>query len=149
MVSRAELKNFPTLPVGRAKGKGLLLNMGARSRASLNHGGRAPIPPLLKYENGIVRRESACGGHSLCEYLLTDKTTFSFACNSDRLHHASHRVLLSAGAQPVSRECGSMYLLTNWRAMPRAGLSLAVLSVECGRDMGGHGAKPHTPFDEK
>ena len=38
---------------------------GERSRAILNHGGRAPIPPSLGYINGGVRKESACDGHMM------------------------------------------------------------------------------------
>ena len=53
--------------------------------------GLSPIP--LTIIMGAVREESACSRQSLCEHSLSDKTTFSFACNSDRLHHPAIRVL--------------------------------------------------------
>ena len=40
-----------------------------------------------------------CGRQSLCEHVLTDKLAANIACNSDRLHHPSNRVLPSAGAR--------------------------------------------------
>ena len=41
------------------------IQKGKRSRAILNHGGKAPIPPLLGHGNGAVRGERPCGGHKM------------------------------------------------------------------------------------
>ncbi len=65
-----------------------------------------------------------CGGQSLCEHALTDKLAANIACNSDRLHHPSNRVLPSAGA--------SMCLLANRLPAARAEITgYAALPFGC------------------
>ena len=119
---RLILKLSPRYGQGRGKGQGLFLIMGAKppyphektkwgsiclmenwlstSRAGLADFsvppfgcGRAPIPPLLGHGNGIVRKESACGGHMM------------------------NRKQGSAG-----KKYASMCLLANWLSAARAGL---------------------------
>ena len=63
-----------------------------RSRAFFNHGGGAPIPPLLGYENGIVWEKSVCGGHIMEEHLLSGKVIVGGACGTDRLYCSANRV---------------------------------------------------------
>ena len=63
-----------------------------RSRAILKHGGGAPIPPLLGYENGIVWEKSVCGGHIMEEHLLSGKVIVGGACGTDRLYCSANRV---------------------------------------------------------
>ena len=89
------------LPMAYARMTGLPLQQSGmgRSRAIVNMG-LSPIP--LTIIMGAVREESACSRQSLCEHSLSDKTTFSFACNSDRLHRSYNRVLLSAEASMCS-----------------------------------------------
>ena len=53
--------------------------------------GLRPIPPLY-YKNGIVREERLCGGHNMCEHVLTDKLIAGFACIFSRLHRPINRV---------------------------------------------------------
>jgi len=54
--------------------------------------GASPRTPSLGYENGIMRKEGACGGHIMGEHALSGKLTFSTACRDDRLLHPIIRV---------------------------------------------------------
>ena len=63
---------------------------GRRSRTILNHGGQAPIPPLLN--NRIVREESMCEEQRLCEHVFSGKMTTNIACGVDRLHCPCNRM---------------------------------------------------------
>ena len=65
---------------------------GRRSRAIRNHGGNAPIPPSLGYENGIAREEGTCGWQRMCEHALADKPAESVACGTSRLRIPSIRM---------------------------------------------------------
>ena len=50
----------------------------------------------------------------MCQHVLTDKIISNFAYGADRFYRSPIRVhVLSAEARAVSRECKSIYLLTN------------------------------------
>ena len=105
-----------------------------RSRASGEHGGGAPIPPLLGHGNGKVRVEGACGRQRMREHVLSGKMVAGAMCENDRFHRSSNRGLLSAGV--------SMRSLAGRLPVPRAeiasctvptfGCGFSILSFGCG-----------------
>ena len=76
---------------------------GRRSRASLNHGGQAPIPPLLN--NRIVRDESMCEEQGLCEHVFSGKMIAGVVCGADRVHNPAIRV-----GHALRRRCCAQYM---------------------------------------
>ncbi len=60
----------------------------------------AELPYPLYYENGVVREEKLCGGHSLCEHALTGKMIAGGVWGNARFYRPHNRVrMLSAGVR--------------------------------------------------
>ncbi len=76
--------------------------MNHRAKTILKHGGKPPYP--LYYYNGVVRKESACGGQSLCEHAPSDRMDSGGACEADRLHYSVNRIRNSAKHNCFCRE---------------------------------------------
>ena len=90
-----------------------------RSRAILNHGGKAPIPPSLCY-SGIVREESACGRQRMRKYAPSDRLTGNVVYGTNRLHRSPNRVRVPSGRVRRAGNAGSICPLTNRPPAPRA-----------------------------
>ena len=69
-------------------------------------GAKPPYP--LYYENGVVREEKLCGGHSLCEHALTDKTIAGVACSFDRLLRHIHSGIALRRSSGVKKPAPSL-----------------------------------------
>ena len=64
--------------------------------------GQSPIP---HYYYEVVREESLCGEHALCEHVFSDKLIAGDANGNGKFHVTSNRVLPSAGARVETANC--------------------------------------------
>ena len=83
--------------------------------------------------------DDLCGQYMMCQHVLTDKIISNFAYGADRFYRPHSGFVLSAEARAVSRECGSIYLLTSRLPAPRAemtGCAVSTIgySAACGSD---------------
>lgn len=83
--------------------------------------GASPHTPY--YDNGMVWRESACGGQRLWEDVFCDKMASGFACEKRKAgeHVFLEKIIISPRAVGTTRE--SMRPLAKWLTAARAGLT--------------------------